>query len=72
VIQAAVGKLVQGRTLIVIAHRLSTVMNSDNIVVVKDGAIEAQGTHEHLLEACPLYRDMWQAHVEARDEGEVA
>jgi ATP-binding cassette subfamily B protein len=72
VIQAAVGKLVQGRTLIVIAHRLSTVMNSDNIVVVKDGAIEAQGTHGQLLEACPLYRDMWQAHVEARDEGEVA
>jgi len=72
VIQAAVGKLVQGKTLIVIAHRLSTVMNSDNIVVVKDGAIEAQGTHEQLLEACPLYKDMWQAHVEARDEGEVA
>ncbi len=72
VIQAAVGKLVRGRTLIVIAHRLSTVMNSDNIVVVRDGAIEAQGTHKQLLENCPLYKSMWTIHMEAKDEGAVA
>ncbi len=70
VIQAAVARLVRGKTLIVIAHRLSTIVDSDAIVVVKDGAIEAQGTHAQLLEGCALYRDMWQAHMEAKDEGE--
>ena len=57
-----------GKTLIVIAHRLSTIVGADNIVVVKDGTIHAQGTHEKLLETCPLYRDMWQAHIGAKDQ----
>lgn len=57
-----------GKTLIVIAHRLSTIVGADNIVVVKDGTIHAQGTHENLLETCPLYRDMWQAHIGAKDQ----
>lgn len=39
-----------------------------NIVVVKDGTVHAQGTHEKLLETCPLYRDMWQAHIGAKDQ----
>ena len=56
------------KTLIVIAHRLSTIIGADNIVVVNDGNIEAQGTHEQLLAHCPLYRNMWQAHIGARDE----
>lgn len=58
----------QKKTLIVIAHRLSTIIGADNIVVVNDGNIEAQGTHEQLLAHCPLYRNMWQAHIGARDE----
>ena len=49
-------------------HRLSTIVGADNIVVVKDGTIHAQGTHEKLLETCPLYRDMWQAHIGAKDQ----
>lgn len=52
-----------------IAHRLSTITGVDNIVVVNNGNIEAQGCHEKLLADCPLYRDMWQAHIGARDEG---
>jgi ATP-binding cassette subfamily B protein IrtA len=59
----------QRKTLIVIAHRLSTITGADNIVVVNNGSIEAQGCHEKLLADCPLYRDMWQAHIGARDEG---
>ena len=67
VIQEAVSKLVQGKTLIVIAHRLSTIIDSDNIVVVKDGKIHSQGTHEQLLETSDLYKQMWQAHIGAKD-----
>lgn len=65
VIQSAVSRLVRDKTVLVIAHRLSTVMDADQIVVVKDGTIEAVGTHDWLLRECRLYRSMWQAHVGA-------
>lgn len=67
VIQSAVAKLVKDKTVIVIAHRLSTITGADNIVVVKDGEIVAQGRHEALLEHSTLYREMWQAHIGAKD-----
>ena len=71
VIQKAVARLVKDKTVIVIAHRLSTITDADNIAVVNGGRIEAQGTHGQLLADCPLYRDMWQAHMGAKD-GETA
>ena len=71
VIQRAVAALVKNKTVIVIAHRLSTITGADNIVLVKDGTIEAQGKHGELLERSPLYREMWQAHMGAK-EGETA
>ena len=71
VIQKAVAKLVENRTVIVIAHRLSTITGADNIAVVQNGTIAAQGTHEALLESSPLYREMWRAHMGAK-EGETA
>lgn len=46
------------RTLIVIAHRLSTVVDSDLIVVLQDGVVVGRGTHEELVESTPLYRDL--------------
>ncbi len=67
VIQKAIAKLVQGKTVIVIAHRLSTIKDADQIVVVKDGKIEAVGKHEELRKSCPLYESMWQAHIGAKD-----
>ena len=67
-VQKAISALTVGKTLIVIAHRLSTIVGADNIVVVKDGTVHAQGTHEKLLKTCPLYRDMWQAHIGAKDQ----
>ena len=68
-IQRSVAKLVAGKTLIVIAHRLSTVKNADCIYVIKDGLIEEQGSHEQLLENNGLYRSMWAAHISAREGG---
>lgn len=67
VIQQAVAKLVEGRTVIVIAHRLSTITGADQIAVVRDGKITATGTHDALLDSCPLYQSMWQAHIGAKD-----
>ncbi len=65
-IQQSLAALTKGKTLLVIAHRLSTIKNADNIVVLKEGRITAQGTQEELLQTCPLYQEMWQAHIGAR------
>ena len=67
VLQTAIGKLVSGKTLIVIAHRLSTITDSDQIVVVKEGRIEDIGMHDELLHRSPLYQEMWNAHIGAKD-----
>ena len=67
VIQKSVAKLVEGKTLIVIAHRLSTVKNADRLYVIKDGNIAEQGTHEELLKMNGLYNSMWAAHISAKD-----
>ncbi len=70
-VQRSVAKLIAGRTLIVIAHRLSTIASADCIFVVDDGNIAAKGTQEELLKNSPLYREMWEAHISAKDS-EVA
>ena len=69
VIQRSVSKLTEGKTLIVIAHRLSTVMDADKIYVIKDGRIDDEGTHEELLRRHGLYEKMWNAHMEVKDNG---
>lgn len=66
-IQKSIAALTKGKTLLVIAHRLSTIRQADNIVVLKNGTIEAQGTQEELLEHCPLYEKMWKAHIGAKE-----
>ncbi len=73
-IQKSVAKLVKGKTLIVIAHRLSTVADADRLYVIKDGNIDSSGSHEELLAQDGLYRRMWEAHISAKDKdsGEVA
>lgn len=60
-IQAAMQKLMVGKTCFVIAHRLSTIQNADNILVVKDGDIAEQGTHEELLEKDGIYAGLYRA-----------
>jgi ATP-binding cassette subfamily B protein len=59
-IQDALGKLMKGRTSIVIAHRLSTISKLDRIVVLKDGAIAEQGTHDELVRLKGSYAKLWK------------
>ncbi|MBO0980134.1 ABC transporter ATP-binding protein [Microbacterium sp. SD291] len=56
--RAAIDAASSDRTLVVIAHRLSTVIDSDLIVVLQDGAVVGRGTHAELVESTPLYRDL--------------
>jgi ABC-type multidrug transport system fused ATPase/permease subunit len=58
-IQDALETLMQGKTVVVIAHRLSTIMKMDRIVVVESGTIAAQGTHLELVKQEGLYRKLW-------------
>ena len=71
IIQKSVSELSKGKTLIVIAHRLSTIIDSDQILVINAGNVEAKGTHTELLNSCELYRNMWDAHVYAKDVDEM-
>lgn len=54
----AIDKVSEGRTLVVIAHRLSTVVDSDHIVVLDHGRVIGEGTHSELVKSTPLYRDL--------------
>ena len=66
-IQKSIIALSKGKTLLVIAHRLSTIQNADQIVVLKKGRIVDCGKQEELLKRCPLYADMWKAHIGAKN-----
>ncbi len=55
------------KTLVVVAHRLSTITEVDQILLVDEGEIAASGTHEELLAANDLYRTLWKSHTDARE-----
>ncbi|MCR5311764.1 MAG: ABC transporter ATP-binding protein/permease [Lachnospiraceae bacterium] len=61
----AIDEIVKDKTVLVIAHRLSTVKNADRICVMKSGECIAQDTHDNLLLSCPEYRKFWDASVSA-------
>lgn len=76
VVQAALDKAAQGRTTIVIAHRLSTIKHADNIVVMSQGRIVEQGTHDALLERRSAYYNLVEAQriaaqTQAKEEEEM-
>jgi len=71
-IQAALRDVSRGRTTLVIAHRLSTVVEADEIIVLEDGRIAERGTHGALIAADGLYAEMWRRQSEAVAAAEAA
>ena len=69
-IQSALEQVSRGRTALVIAHRLSTVVNADSIIVLQDGRIAEQGTHGELIARGELYAAMWDRQREADEAAE--
>jgi ATP-binding cassette subfamily B protein len=70
-IQSALERISQNRTALVIAHRLSTVVNADSIIVLQDGRIAEQGTHGELIARGGLYAAMWDRQREADEAAET-
>jgi ATP-binding cassette subfamily B protein len=66
-ILASFSHLIKGKTVLVIAHRLSTVTNADQILLIHDGAIEEEGTHDTLLALNGHYARMWETYSRARE-----
>ena len=71
-IQQALANLMRGRTTFVIAQRLSTIKNADQIVVLEDGEIVEQGTHAELLETGRIYRQIYEMQLRPQDQTETA
>ena len=65
-LQRSVSALIKGKTLLVIAHRLSTIKNAGQIIVMDKGRVAATGTHAELLAGNGLYKEMWEAHIGAK------
>lgn len=71
-VQTALNKLMKGRTTIMVAHRLSTVVEADVIYVLRDGKIVESGSHAELLSKNGVYADLWQVQSEHPDDLMVA
>ena len=70
-VQAALERLMQGRTTFVIAHRLSTIRNADRILVMDAGRVTEDGTHAQLLAAGGLYRDLYELQFRAEQDAQA-
>ena len=61
----AVSEIIRGKSVIVIAHKLSSVRDADKIILLGEGKILQEGTHEELLESSEKYRQLWNASASA-------
>ena len=59
-IRLALETVMEGRTTIIVAHRLSTIALADEIVVLEDGRVAARGRHEQLVDENPVYAEIWR------------
>jgi len=59
-INTAIHRLIRGRTTFIIAHKFSTILNADTILVLEEGQLAHQGTHEQLLRQSPQYRELYE------------
>ena len=63
----AIGEIVRDKTVIVIAHKMKSIMNANRIIVLKDGHIAASGCHAELIKTCPEYQNLWRISEETAD-----
>ena len=59
IIQRNLKVIAKGRTVILVSHRLSTLVDCDQIVVLEQGKVDSVGTHSQLLDICQVYQDLW-------------
>ena len=71
IIQQSLDKLMHGKTTITVAHRLSTIVNSDRIFVLDKGQIVASGTHSQLMADCPTYQDLYQKQLRGEETSDA-
>ena len=64
---AAINEIIKDKTVIVIAHRLSSIKNADKICVLKAGSVIAEGTHDTLIQDCAEYQKLWKASTQAAE-----
>lgn len=69
-IQEAMNKLAHDRTTFIVAHRLSTITHADRIILIEDGQIKEQGSHEQLMRRKGIYYNLYQVQ-ELDDEGKL-
>ncbi len=68
-LQDALDELMEGRTTLIVAQRISSVVTADQILVLDEGRIAARGTHEELLELSPIYREIYDSQLGAAGAG---
>lgn len=67
VIQQSIDKLIKDKTVIMVAHRLSTIVNANKIIVVDNGEVIEEGTHKQLLELNGRYKKMWDVYTKSKE-----
>ena len=70
-IQKAISNLHDDYTILIVAHRLSTIVNSDRILFLNDGHIEANGSHKELMNSCKNYKKLYETEIRRENEEEI-